>query len=502
MNLLLSWNDQRVSNHMSATIVDEGVCEKKILELDREIKESLRLSKEGEQSQKAIEEYHKKRNAFYSQRKYYKKKYLMSQLLEDQKFLEEKNAAMRAENEQLESILSWATKQAQLLESVEPKPAPISSGQPSASTDPRNLPLGTSGTQASSRQHGLKVAQVDREFAAKTGTHSPPRSSVTPAYMQTSIPRLVRRSGHTLEYLLLGDRTGASATTTTSPTTNPQVLDQSMVSPSPELLSDLILRDHLNRSAPRQQSQSTTHGLIDATNSQHVSAWNATRLTSNSDPMADELLRAFLFSLAARSGLQKLPSQVGLDGTTASQSRTSEYAATPTSHADLLLRVQLLLNPNPTSGLRQLPSQSSTFGLGGIASANELYAGSTTIPTSSSRPLTDLQLLELFLKSRDTVGEGSSRIIPHVAAESPLRGSIADPLADLRQQLVSGLVEQDITTNGPRPSPWGSINHNLTSNTGRLDHVRDMPPSYLPVTQSKRRKLSQDEQQARGMPGK
>lgn len=87
---------------------DNTECASRILELDREIESSLRQYQRSAKTNELTKEYHRRRNALYSQRKYYKKKYLMNDFRRDKKALEDKNAALRQANKELEGLLGQA----------------------------------------------------------------------------------------------------------------------------------------------------------------------------------------------------------------------------------------------------------------------------------------------------------------------------------------------------------------------------------------------------------
>lgn len=84
----------------------------KIAKLDREIQNALKEYRKSTKTSGERDEYCKRRNAMYSRRKYYKRKYLANEFLRDKRFLQERNAALKAENTTLETLLKLAQEQA------------------------------------------------------------------------------------------------------------------------------------------------------------------------------------------------------------------------------------------------------------------------------------------------------------------------------------------------------------------------------------------------------
>ena len=88
----------------------------KIAELDKVIEASVNEYNSRSSTREEKEEFLRKRNALYSQRKYYRKKLKVDNLIAERDSLEQKNAALRTENGVLEKTLTWATHQVQLQE--------------------------------------------------------------------------------------------------------------------------------------------------------------------------------------------------------------------------------------------------------------------------------------------------------------------------------------------------------------------------------------------------
>jgi hypothetical protein len=89
----------------------------KIKELDKVIQAAFIDFNAQEATEEKKEEYFRKRNALYSQRKYYRRKLKITALLREQKSLELKNSEVKVENKLLETVLAWATEQVHMHES-------------------------------------------------------------------------------------------------------------------------------------------------------------------------------------------------------------------------------------------------------------------------------------------------------------------------------------------------------------------------------------------------
>lgn len=83
----------------------------KVIELDRQICQASCEYNAREATAEERAEYYKRRNALYSQRKYYKRKIRQEGLFSEKQRLEEKNNTLRDENKALESALAWAKAQ-------------------------------------------------------------------------------------------------------------------------------------------------------------------------------------------------------------------------------------------------------------------------------------------------------------------------------------------------------------------------------------------------------
>ena len=107
--------DARGSSHDGPGNTEEE-CASKIEELDEVIDAIVTDANSRVLSSAEKREYLRKRNALYSQRKYYRKKLKMHQLTTEKASLEKKNALINIENALLENAIAWANKQVELHE--------------------------------------------------------------------------------------------------------------------------------------------------------------------------------------------------------------------------------------------------------------------------------------------------------------------------------------------------------------------------------------------------
>ena len=94
----------------------EEECTSKIGELDEVIDAIVTDANSRVLSNAEKREYLRKRNALYSQRKYYRKKLKKHQLTAEKASLEQKNVHIKIENALLENAIAWANKQVELHE--------------------------------------------------------------------------------------------------------------------------------------------------------------------------------------------------------------------------------------------------------------------------------------------------------------------------------------------------------------------------------------------------
>jgi len=128
----------------------------KIKELDKTIQDAfIQFNSQRGEVKETKEEYFRKRNALYSQRKYYRKKLATRNLYEDRKALREINAELKAQNESLEKLHAWATEQVALIE-----------GRPSrtaaSSTQNVDQMLGSTSQTANDIINSLTLASIAR----------------------------------------------------------------------------------------------------------------------------------------------------------------------------------------------------------------------------------------------------------------------------------------------------------------------------------------------------
>lgn len=83
----------------------------RVIKLDEQIKIALTEFRMSSRTADQRDAYHRQRNAMYSRRKYYKRKYLTHEFERDKKYLQERNAALRANNKTLETLLCLAEDQ-------------------------------------------------------------------------------------------------------------------------------------------------------------------------------------------------------------------------------------------------------------------------------------------------------------------------------------------------------------------------------------------------------
>jgi hypothetical protein len=224
-------NDQADNNEeLSEDGNDKVDYAKKIQAVDLAIKDALRLFKGCGKTEKAREDYIRKRNALYAQRKYYKKKLLVNELLQQKRVLEEKNAAVRADNQNLEDILSKATEYVRFLETIASSSAPTAA--PSVST-------------FQGQNQSVKSQSVDLFIAPKDLFE---RSTAAPAAATYQGPNL-----------------------------------------SADLLTDLLLH-----SLQRGGLQHQTDLLNSATNTHHLTTGGTRMPASHTDSPADLMLQEFL----------------------------------------------------------------------------------------------------------------------------------------------------------------------------------------------------------------
>ena len=88
----------------------------KIMELDQEIEDLVGRSSLHEGKEEERNEFYRRRNALYSQRKYYRKKMRIERLETERDILIVKNANVRSQNETLERMVRWATETVQVYE--------------------------------------------------------------------------------------------------------------------------------------------------------------------------------------------------------------------------------------------------------------------------------------------------------------------------------------------------------------------------------------------------
>jgi len=95
---------------------DEEDYSARLQQLDTDIDNALANWKKCSQTDKERLQYERRRNALYSQRKYYKKKVMVKALQGQMAKLESKNRQVQAQNESLEALLSWAKLQVERYE--------------------------------------------------------------------------------------------------------------------------------------------------------------------------------------------------------------------------------------------------------------------------------------------------------------------------------------------------------------------------------------------------